>query len=133
MERISYLADLSVRRGCAFAVLGIGTMMIGFSGDPGMALKAGAVLTTLMDVVLLIMARRALSRDHRQTELWCRMGKRHELAVTDERAGEIIRRILHDTLLRYGRITFWAAFGLWLLVLGAWVLRLMQMPHFSQI
>ncbi|MCW5731515.1 MAG: hypothetical protein KIT81_09635 [Alphaproteobacteria bacterium] len=123
MERIAFYADISVRRGCGFAALAIGATMMGLSGDLLLALKSGAVLTTLMDAVLMLMAANALRRDLRGTELWALLGRRHGLAMSEERALGIVRMVLHDTLLRYSRWTLLSAGLLWVLALTVWASR----------
>lgn len=123
MERIAFYAEISVRRGCGFAALAIGATMMGLSGDLLLALKSGAVLATLMDAVLMLLAAHALRRDLRGTELWALLDRRHGLAMSDERAIGIVRRVLHDTLLRYSRWTFLSAGLLWALVVMVWAKR----------
>ena len=47
MDRIQYLANLSVRRACGFAGLAIFTTMFGMAGDPALSIRIGAAMFAL--------------------------------------------------------------------------------------
>ncbi len=63
-------ADSSIRRACGFGALAIFTFMVGLSGDPDLAIRAGAVLVTIAAVILYWRGRKAPMRNFRQTEVW---------------------------------------------------------------
>lgn len=72
---IERLAEISVARGCGFALLGIVTTMTGFSAEPAQALKAGGILTLMTCAVLLLKAFNALRRPYKSTEVWIMLPK----------------------------------------------------------
>jgi hypothetical protein len=100
-ERIEALADLSVARGCAFACLAIMTMMIGFLGDPALALRAGAVMALLVAAVLLLKSELAGSRNYKRTEVWLMLEKHERPRAAD--AQQIIGRVLKLAYARFAR------------------------------
>lgn len=51
-------------------MLAIFTFMVGLSGDPDLAIRAGAILVTLTAVLLYWRGRKAPGRNFRQTEVW---------------------------------------------------------------
>lgn len=99
LERIETLARLSVARGCGFAMLGIGTTMIGLLDDPAQSLRIGGILSLVTALVLLAKAGGATRRDHRNTELWIMLdpGERPAAAI----AQTIVSRILREAYLTF--------------------------------
>jgi hypothetical protein len=69
MEPVRDLADLSIRRGCGFAGLAVGTVMLAFF-DLVLSLRSGAALVALLCLALAAAAWWAPRRDMRQSELW---------------------------------------------------------------
>lgn len=63
-------AELSVRRGCGFALIAIFTAMVGFSGEPWIAIRSGAVFMLIAALVLFWRGWHARSRNYRHTEVW---------------------------------------------------------------
>lgn len=63
-------ADLSVRRGCGFALLAIVTAMVGFSSAPWIAVRVGAVFVLIAAAVLFLRGYAARHRNYRTTEVW---------------------------------------------------------------
>jgi hypothetical protein len=82
-DRMQSLAWFSVARGCGFAMLGIGTTMVGLSNEPALSLRTGGMLALMTAMVLLLKAQRAASTPHKTTELWL-------LLAPDERPREAI-------------------------------------------
>lgn len=70
LDRIETLATRSVGRGCAFAMLAIGTMMVGLSYEPALAFEMGGVFSLLVSLVLLAFAAHAPRKRYDETELW---------------------------------------------------------------
>ena len=70
MLEIEDQADISVARGCGFALLGIFTATLGLSWDMSMASEVAGLLTLLVCGVLALKAYRALHRPVQRTELW---------------------------------------------------------------
>lgn len=69
-EDIRRHAEVSVRRGCAFALMAIVTAMVGFSGAPWIAVRSGAVFVLIVAVVLCWRGSTARRRNYRHTEVW---------------------------------------------------------------
>ncbi len=69
-DDIRRYAELSVRRGCGFALMAIVTAMVGFSGEPWIAVRSGAVFVLIAAVVLFWKGWTARSRNYRHTEVW---------------------------------------------------------------
>ena len=119
MGLIEMCADLSVRRGCAFGGLGIGSVMAGLSFDPLMSVECGAILTSLMVCILLLKARWAPHRSHKTTELWMMLDK--DKRPSEPHAQRILMATLKDAYLRYARLSGIASGGLWVCSLGLMV------------
>lgn len=77
MERLRYYADLSIRRGCSFGLLAIGTGVVGMASDMRLATKAAAIGMSLMVAILLLKAMQAPRRSYKRTELWILIEKKH--------------------------------------------------------
>jgi hypothetical protein len=113
-DRIRVLAELSVRRGCGFAALAICTIMFGLFATPLIAVRTGAVLTTLTAAVLFYKGQQALGRNYRHTELWIMLDRNHGLP--ESYAGRIINTVLRDVYLRHADGAALIALVLWSLV-----------------
>ncbi len=99
LERIEYLARVSVSRACGFAGLAIVTFFVGMSGDMPAAFRSAGMLSLLASLVLLLKAHQAPSRSYKKTELWLmlRPEERPEPAI----AQQIIGTVLRETFLRF--------------------------------
>lgn len=111
--RIHRMAELSVMRGCAFALLAIFTVMIGLSPFPIIAGKTGATLTLIMAAVLWWKSERAKTQNPKDTEVWLMLDLRND-AVAGAALG-LINRSLRDTLRLYAWRATALAVGLWAL------------------
>lgn len=100
MNRIQYLAEISVGRGCGFAMLAIVTVMCGMAGDLALSLKTGAGLSVVMGLVLAWRAWRARARDPRKTEVYLMLDKGRDLP--EGHPLPEINEALRLTYLRYG-------------------------------
>lgn len=76
MERLEALADLVIRRACGFASLAILMVMLSFSFQLVLALRAGALLVTLLWCVLLVKLAWVPRQNMRQSELWLMLADR---------------------------------------------------------
>ncbi|MEW5727496.1 MAG: hypothetical protein AB1918_06695 [Pseudomonadota bacterium] len=117
MDRIRRLAELSVARGCAFALLGISTFVLGLSGEPGLAIRSAAILLTLMAVVLWHRGRFAEDINYRRREVWLMMGSRADLP--EDRLHHLISSIMREVYLTYARRIGAPAAACWMVDLGA--------------
>lgn len=113
LERIQTYADLSIRRGCGFALLGIATFMVGMSSDAVLAFRSGAVMVTFVLVTLLIKGMHAPTRSYKRTEVWILLDKSHDLPET--RAQQVFGSILRDRYFWHAEVAAFAALGLWII------------------
>jgi hypothetical protein len=67
---LTSVADLSIRRACGFALLGIGLVMFSLSYDLALSLHMGAELLALLTLGLVFAGWKAPRRDVRDTEAW---------------------------------------------------------------
>jgi hypothetical protein len=114
------LADTSIRRGCGFALIGIFTAMVGFSGDPYLAVRCGAFLVTLAAVILYWRGRGAPARNFRDTEVWLMI--RHTApAMPKDRLQRLIGGALTESYFWHARIAAYIAVTMWAVALLMWL------------
>jgi len=116
MDSLPNLADFSIRRACAFAALGIGTVMLALSFDLVLALRCGGALTGLLSLALAANAWRAHRKDMRRTELWSllagRVGERvHRLPRAEAQA--LLAGVLRERLLWHADRFAVVALAIW--------------------
>ncbi len=121
MDRIDYLADLTVKRGCAFALLAIGTVMLGLSYDLLLCLKSGAILIGLHGAVLGVLAYNAPRWNHRATELWVLLNKGADLPPGYPPA--LLLQTLRKTYARYAEYSGIISLGLAVGAALIWIIR----------
>lgn len=112
IERVRQCAELSVKRGLGFALLGVGCTVVGFSWEPILAFEVGAAGTLLLCVVLFFRALDAPARDYRKTETWILLDKKIDLPA--ERLQSTIGTILQELYRRYAEWLLVAAVLQWL-------------------
>ncbi|MGQ0677129.1 MAG: hypothetical protein ACT4N4_13725 [Rhodospirillales bacterium] len=116
MDRIRYLADVSIRRGCGFGLIAIATATVGMSSDALLALKLAAICASAMVAILLVKAIQAPIRSYKRTEVWIMLEKRHDLP--EARAQQVFGSILKERYMWHATITATAAGILWLATLA---------------
>lgn len=121
MDRIEYLADLIVRRGCGFALLAVVTVMLGLSYDLLLCLKSGAILEALHGSVLGLFAYNAPRWNHKSTELWSLLNKGADLPPNYPPAQ--LLEVLRKTYLRYAEMAGCVALTLCLGAMIVWIVR----------
>lgn len=121
MNRIEHLAEISVRRGCGFALLAVLTVMWGLSYDMLLCLRSGAILVALVGAVLGVMAWNAPSRNPRSTELWAMLGNGKDLPP--DYPPQILLEVLRETYIRHAELAGGAALALCAGAAGVWLLR----------
>lgn len=121
MDRIEYLADFAVKRGCAFALLAIGTVMLGLSYDLMLCFKSGAILQALHGSALAILAYKAPSWNHRSTELWTLLNKGADLPPGYP--PELLLEVLRKTYTRYAEYSGIVALLLSVAAAIVWIVR----------
>ncbi len=118
VDRIRKLARMSVGRACLFGALGIWAVTFAMITWPYLALKSGAILTTLTGVILIVKALQAPRRSYRRTEVWVLLGKQHGLP--EERAQAVISGILGETFWLFSLYAAAIALALWVGTLLVW-------------
>jgi hypothetical protein len=114
------LANASIRRGCGFGLIAIFTAMIGFSGDPYIAVRCGAFMVTAVAVILLWRGQGAPRRNFRDTEVWLMI--RHTAPpVPKERLQTLIGGALADSYFWHARIAAYVAVSMWAVALLMWL------------
>jgi hypothetical protein len=116
MELLPILADLTIRRACGFAALGIGTVMLALSFDLPLALRSGAVLTSIACGVLWLMAWATPRRDIRQTEMWSLLVAERRHLTRGAEAGRLqamAAQVLRDRLVWHAERVAIAALVMW--------------------
>lgn len=116
-------ADTSIRRGCGFGLIAVFTAMIGFSGDPYLAIRFGAFMVTLAAVILLWRGQGAPRRNYRDTEVWLMVKGRvsDAPALPKERMQRLIGHALADSYFWHARIVAYIALTMWVVALLMWV------------
>ena len=114
------LADASIRRACGFAAIAIFTTMVGFSGDPYLAVRFGAFMVTTAAVILLWRGQGAPKRRFRDTEVWLMI--RHTApAMPKDRLQRLIGTALAESYFHHAKIAAYIAVGMWAVALLMWV------------
>jgi O-antigen/teichoic acid export membrane protein len=103
-------AELSVRRGCGFALMAIVTAMVGFSGEPRIAVRAGAVFVVIAAVVLFWRGWTARNRNYRRTEVWLMI--EDAPALPRERLQTMIGGALAEVYFSHARLAAWVALAM---------------------
>ena len=122
IDRIQFAADVSIRRALLFAALGVGTLMVGLSFEPYLAIKAGAILVTMAAVILTAMGQRAAMRPFERTETWIILDKQHRLG-SGARAQQAIGGTLRERYYWHARLIASIALGMWAIALLLWAAR----------
>ncbi|MBN9498130.1 MAG: hypothetical protein J0H39_15350 [Alphaproteobacteria bacterium] len=112
IERIRAAAMTSIGRACLFFMLAVGTVMAGLTAWPYLAFKSGAILTTLLAMILTLRATLIDRQDIKRTETWFLLRARDE--KLDERARRMIAGVLQET---YRTLALYAA----LIAVGCWM------------
>lgn len=111
VERISTLADVSIRRGCGFGLIAVATAMVGVGHDIALAAYGGSIMVALMGAILLLKGYRAPKRRYKTTELWLLLERDHGLP--EARAQEVIGGILRERYYWHARRAAVVAGVLW--------------------
>jgi len=101
MEKLRYVAFISIARGVGFSGLAIFTLMVGLSYQPVLALRSGGVLLLILIAGLLLKAQRAPQMDHRDTEAWLLLDRSERPA--DSVARRAIAGALREACLWFAR------------------------------
>ena len=109
-DDIRQYAELSVRRGCGFALMAIVTAMVGFSGEPWIAVRAGAVFVLIAAMILYWRGRQARRRNFRHTEVWLMI--EDAPALPRERLQTMIGGALSEVYYRYARLAAYVALAM---------------------
>ena len=77
LERLEAMADLVIRRALGFASLAIALVVLSLSFQLALALRSGAMLVTLLWLIVLLKLVYVPSQDMRHSELWLMIAERH--------------------------------------------------------
>ncbi len=77
MERLEAMADLVIRRAVGFAGLAIMLVVLSLSFQLSLALRSGALLVTLLWLIVLLKLAYVPNQNMRQSELWLMVAERH--------------------------------------------------------
>ncbi len=109
-EDIRRRAELSVRRGCGFALMAIMTAMVGFSSEPWIAVRVGAIFVLIAAVVLFWRGWAARARNYRHTEVWLMI--EDAPALPRERLQDMIGGALADVYFGHARLAAYVALAM---------------------
>lgn len=109
-DDIRRCAELSVRRGCGFALMAIVTAMVGFSGEPWIAVRSGAVFVLIAALILFWRGWRARVRNYRHTEVWLMM--EDSPALPRERLQAMIGGALAEVYFSHARLAAYMALAM---------------------
>lgn len=115
MDEMRRIAYATVLRACAFASLAIFCVMIGLSFLPRSAFQAGGFLSILMTLVLVLKAREARTKDHRNTEMWLYLRK--ESRPPQAIAQRTVSTMMREIYLLFARWTAMISIGMWSIAL----------------
>src|SRR5262245_11819856 len=121
VDELRAYADHSIRRGCGFGLLAIFTFMVGMAGEPGLALRSGAILITLAAVILTLKGNNAIHRRYNRTELWIMVKPRLADYPADRRQ-QLIGGILAERYRWHADLGAMLAAAMWLVVGVTWVI-----------
>lgn len=120
-DTIQAFADVSIRRACGFAGLGIGFTMLGLAFDPVLALRIGGDLLALVCGVLLLAAWWAPYRDLRRAEVWHLMPPGARDALRSRPRAEwhaLVAGVLRSRMVWHAERVGLAAVSMWALSWG---------------
>ncbi|MDP2377198.1 MAG: hypothetical protein A3D94_05920 [Alphaproteobacteria bacterium RIFCSPHIGHO2_12_FULL_66_14] len=109
-DDIKRCAELSVRRGCGFALMAIVTAMVGFSAEPWIAIRSGAVFVLIAAAVLFWKGWTARTRNYRHTEVWLMI--EDAPALPRERLQTMIGGALADVYFHHARVAAYMAIAM---------------------
>ena len=92
MDKIRQLAELSVGRGCGFALVAVLAVIVGLSSQMSAALAAGGMLCLIGSVVLMLLGWQDQHCNHKRTELWLL------LEPGDRPPGTVAERLVRSAL-----------------------------------
>jgi hypothetical protein len=116
MNRIEYIVEMCVLRGCGFGALAIATTMAGLAFDLALSFKVGAALTTFMYLVLEFQQRNALRVPARRTEAWLLLDRGRDLPPGYPET--VIQQIRSDVIRRYAALAGYTALAMCVIALG---------------
>ncbi|MCR4267170.1 hypothetical protein [Nitratireductor sp. ZSWI3] len=99
MERIRKIASVCIGRAVMFGSLAIGMIMLSFSFDLVLALKAGAILALIMAQILIIKAYTTPRQNPRRTEVWSYLSP--ELRPMGNAGAKVFLSILSEVYLLF--------------------------------
>lgn len=117
MENLQKIAFFVIGRGVGFGILAIFCISVSFAFDLRLAVKSGAIMTTILTLILVFRASTALSKPLRKTEMWIYLEK--ESRLPDAYAQRVGAGVLRETYLWFAYRAAIAATALWVAALVA--------------
>lgn len=115
MDRIRYLADLSVRRGAGLGLVAIALVVMALHYDIALALNALAVLLTVEAATLFLLGMRSHRVPCQRREVWAMMDGEHGMG---DRVQRVISEIMRETFRAYGGRLVGPVLAAWVLDVG---------------
>lgn len=109
-DTVRRLADLSIRRGCGFVLLGTSCIMVGLAHDFAASIQSAAVVVGMAAVVMVGKGMNARRRPYRDTELWLLLEPRP--APSDPLVQRRIGQVLTERYYWHARLAGYVASGL---------------------
>jgi len=114
MHRIYALTDLSIRRACGFAALGVVTTMAALSYDPVLSFRVGATLTAAVAFALLFRALTAYRQNVLRSEIWILL-RQHAADLTPSHARAMLPPVMRERYLWHATVAAGVAVAFWLI------------------
>ncbi len=114
MQRVYAMTDLSIRRACGFAALGVATTMAALSFDAVLSFRTGAVLSFTTGFVLWVKAHAAAHQNVLRTEVWLLL-RHHDAGISKEMARAVLPPVLRERYLWHATVAAAVALVLWLM------------------
>jgi hypothetical protein len=122
MQRFYAFTDLSIRRGCGFAALGVVTTMAALSYDAVLSFRVGATLTAAVAFALWCMAQTAHRRNVLRSEIWILL-RQHAADLTPTHARTLLPPVMRERYMWHATVAAGVAASFWLIALVLALLR----------
>lgn len=123
MQRVYAMTDLSIRRACGFAGLGVLTTMAALSYDPVLSFRSGGVLTFATGFTLWLKAHGVARQNMLRTEVWMLL-RYHDAGISPANARAVLPPVLRERYMWHATVAgcvaavFWVIAGLMALLRG---------------
>ena len=115
MEEMQKAAHLSVARGCGFGMLAVICVMVGMSYNPRAMFQGGGILTLMMTLILILNARKALTKDYKRTEMWLILPE--NFRPPERYAQWATATVMRDAYFTFAQYTAVISIAMWIIAL----------------